>query len=151
MILSAQSLRELKLVWPFVDRQVNQGMTYGCGPAGYDLRLAEDVWLWPGRFVLASALERFTMPDDVLGVVHDKSSWARRGVAVQNTVIEPGWCGFLTLELTMHAWRFMRLFKGTPICQVVFHKLDHPTDRPYGNGKYQNQPAGPQKAIYERT
>ena len=43
------------------------------------------------------------MPSDVLGQVCDKSTWARRGVAVQNTIIEPGWRGYLTVELTNHS------------------------------------------------
>lgn len=128
--------------------------TYGCGPAGYDLRLDEvagwspgrDTWcLKPGEFALASAVEEFRMPDDLLGVVHDKSSWARRGLAVQNTVVEPGWRGFLTLELCNHGQDVLWLPRGVGICQVVFHLLDEPTGQPY-SGKYQDQPAGPQVA-----
>ena len=34
-----------------------------------------------------------------MGIVHDKSTWARRGLVVQNTVIEPGWHGYLTIEV----------------------------------------------------
>jgi dCTP deaminase len=86
------------------------------------------------------------MPDDALGVVHDKSTWARRGVALQNTVIEPGWSGYLTLEITMHAWRFLHIRCGTPIAQVLFHRLEKPTDQPY-RGRYQNQARGPQSAT----
>ena len=87
------------------------------------------------------------MPFDVLGVVHDKSSWVRKGICVQNTIIDPGWCGFLTLELTNH-WSNTRpctIRAGTPIAQVVFHRLDQATELPY-SGKYQNQERGPQKA-----
>lgn len=85
------------------------------------------------------------MPTDVIGVVHDKSSWARRGLAVQNTVIEPGWRGFLTLELTNHGTRKLHIPKGCPIAQIVFHRLDEPAARPY-DGRYQDQPPGPQPA-----
>ena len=86
------------------------------------------------------------MPTGVLGIVHDKSSWARQGLAVQNTVIEPGWRGWLTLELTNHGKDTLIIYEGTGICQVVFHYLDAPTDQPY-DGKYNNQPRGPQPAI----
>jgi len=88
------------------------------------------------------------MPDDLLGVVHDKSSWARRGLTVQNTVIEPGWRGFLTLELTYHGDADLALHQGDPIAQIVFHRLDMATVQPY-DGKYQDQAPGPQEAIEE--
>jgi dCTP deaminase len=99
--------------------------------------------------MLASTIEHFDMPNDVMAIVHDKSTWARRGVAVQNTVIEPGWRGWLTLEITMHAWRLLRIRSGTPIAQIVFHRLEAPTERSY-QGKYQDQRRGPQPAIRER-
>ena len=90
MILPAQEIRKLRPLDPFVERKVAFGTTYGLGPAGYDVRIAETIWLWPGRFLLASTMEHFDMPNDVMAIVHDKSTWARRGVAVQNTVIEVG-------------------------------------------------------------
>ena len=40
------------------------------------------------RFILASAIEEFDVPNNLLGIVHDKSSWARKGLSVFNTVIE---------------------------------------------------------------
>lgn len=119
--------------------------SFGLSSAGYDIRIAETIWLWPFFGRLASAIERFRMPKDVLGIVHDKSSWARRFVTVQNTVIEPGWHGHLTLELTNHRPWPVRIQAGTPIAQVVFHSLDSPTAQPY-KGKYQDQAPGPQRA-----
>ncbi len=86
------------------------------------------------------------MPDNVMGIVHDKSSWARRGITVQNTVIEPGWCGWLTLELTNHSMVAHTLRRGYPIAQVVFHYIDHAVVNPY-DGKYQNQSRGPVEAL----
>lgn len=159
MIASAQTLRKYQPLTPFVERQKAFGMTFGLGPAGYDIRIAEDLELPPGGFRLASSLEHFMMPDDMLGIVHDKSTWARLGLCVQNTVIEPGWKGYLTLELTNHQlaeslkWTnktTIRLTKGMPIAQIIFHMLDKPTDQPY-RGKYQNQAEGPQQAILEPT
>lgn len=146
MILPAQAIRSAPPVRPFIERTSRHGVTGGLGPAGYDIHIDQDIWLWPGRFLLASAMEHFTMRDDVLGVVHDKSTWARRGMTVQNTVIEPSWEGFLTLEVKMNAWRFLRIRRGTPIAQVLFHRLEQATDRPY-RGRYQNQARGPQPAM----
>ena len=148
MILSQQSILEEKPIYNMVDRNKYCGVSYGVSSAGYDVRIAQDVLLWPGRFVLASTIEKFCMPDDLIGIVHDKSTWARRGVAVQNTVIEPGWSGYLTLELTMHAFKFLRIKQGVGIAQIIFHKLDKPTTSPY-NGKYQNQANRPVNAILE--
>lgn len=145
MIASAQTLRRLKPVGIWSERQTAFGMTYGLGPAGYDVRVQEEVILNPGDFSLASTVEKFWMPLNMLGVVHDKSTWARMGLCVQNTVIEPGWRGFLTLELTNHSKQPILIHRGMPICQVIFHILDEPTDTPY-SGKYQNQEAGPQPA-----
>lgn len=148
MIASSQTLRKLKPVSPFFERGVYHGLSYGLGPAGYDIRIAQDVNVTPNLCVLASTIEYFCMPDNLLGVVHDKSTWARRGLCVQNTVIEPGWRGFLTLELTNHSASEISLIEGIPIAQVVFHLLDEPTDIPY-EGKYQDQPSKPVKAIEE--
>lgn len=150
MIASNQTLWRLKPVEPMCERTKFNGMTYGVGPAGIDLRIEENVELKPGEFKLASCIEHFQMPLTLLGVVHDKSTWARLGLCVQNTVIEPGWRGFLTIELTNHHSRnTIKIIKGTPICQVVFHRLDHITDLPY-DGKYQDQAKGAQEAILEK-
>lgn len=144
-ILSAQSIRRIQPVEPFSERTVQDGMTYGLSAAGYDVRIDQDVRLLPGKFCLASTIERFTMPNNVIAFVHDKSSLARRGLAVQNTVIEPGWCGYLTLELTNHSDTPIHIMRGAPISQIVFHWLDEPTQQPY-DGKYQNQERGAQPA-----
>lgn len=120
-------------------------LTYGLSSCGYDIRLDAGVTISPRQFVLASSLEHFAMPEDLMGVVHDKSTWARRGLAVQNTVIEPGWHGYLTLELTNHGAEQIIIGDGWPIAQVVFHELDRATNQPY-SGKYQFQERGPQGA-----
>jgi dCTP deaminase len=145
MILPAQTIRALRPIEPFCERTMHRGMTYGLGPAGYDVRIAEAVTLRQGGFVLASTIERFEMPTDLLAIVHDKSTWARRGLCVQNTVIESGWRGWLTLELSMHAPGELEILAGDPIAQIVFHRLEAPTEQPY-DGRYQDQAAGPQGA-----
>lgn len=131
------------------------GVTYGLSEAGYDIRIKQRVCFaciggtrvvhvgdavsgetTPGRFALASAIEEFQMPNDLVGIVHDKSSWARRGLSVFNTVIEPGWKGFLTLELVYHGDQDLIIPAGSGIAQVVFHRTAE--KRPY-TGRYQNQ------------
>lgn len=150
-LLAAQDIQAIHppIVTPFFNtKMVENEMSYGLGPAGYDIRIAEDLIMWPGRFALASSIEKFRVPDDILGQVTDKSSWARRGITVQNTVIEPGWSGYLTIELVNHSWKFVRIRKGSPIAQILFTRITQNTDRPY-NGKYQCQERGPQKARKE--
>ncbi len=152
-VLSAQSIRKRGIFQPFHERTVSNGMTFGLGPSGYDVRIAEDITLsnsvyGPFRFTLASTIEHFTMPDDCVAYVKDKSTWARQGVLVQNTVVEPGWKGWLTLEMSYEGDGEIHISAGSPIAQIVFHKLDEPTEAPY-SGKYQNQPEGVQPAIME--
>jgi dCTP deaminase len=89
------------------------------------------------------------LPDDLAGTVRDKSSWARVGLAVQNTFLDPGWSGYLTIELSNHSDVEIRIERNEPIAQIVFELLDQPTELAY-SGKYQNQERGPQPARREK-
>jgi dCTP deaminase len=97
-----------------------------------------------GNFALASTIEEFQMPTDMVGVVHDKSTWARKGLSVFNTVIEPGWKGFLTLELVYHGRDILAIPAGSGIAQVLFHNTAFTASY---DGKYQNQADQPVEAI----
>lgn len=155
MILSGQTIRayskgDRPLIAPFAERTIEGGLSYGVGPAGYDVRIEFDTKgeierkvLRPGDFLLASTIERFDMPITVLGEVKDKSTWVRRGLTVQNTVIEPGWRGWLTLELKNIGNDDLVLLRGAAIAQIVFHLIDQAVDLPYEAGKYQDQGRGP--------
>ena len=163
-ILSGQTIRRLRPLSPLREKHLDSnGCSCGLSIAGYDITLDHDAVFEPGSFTLVSAAEHFDMPFNIIGVVHDKSSLARKGLAVQNTVIEPGWRGYLTMEVTNHnpkpAWwnlwgwyarhdgRIARR-KGDAIAQVLFHILDEPAEKPY-DGKYQDQKRGPQIPIKE--
>lgn len=149
MILPSQEIEKHRyMVEPFHKREVHNGMTYGLGPAGYDVRIAETILLKPGAFALASTIERFRIPDHIAAFVLDKSSWARRGLSLFNTVLEPGWQGWLTLELANLSRNEIKIESGSPIAQIMFQQLLAPTEQPY-KGKYQNQGVGPQPAIEE--
>lgn len=160
MILSAQSIRKRGIFTPFCEASkcALTNTSFGLSHCGYDIRLDLEkspsyytdldgryYKMQPQEFMLAATIEHFELPHDLVGIVHDKSSMARRGVTVQNTVIEPGWKGYLTLEITNHAKELVTLRHGQGIAQVIFHLLDAPTESPYA-GKYQNQEAGPQAA-----
>jgi dCTP deaminase len=157
MILPAQKIRFLcsgaygqrPMLEPFHERTVANGMTFGLGPAGYDVRIKQRVTLMRGEFVLASTIERFAIPNDVIASVTDKSSWARKGLSLFNTTIEPGWCGWLTLEIKNQGDKEIEILSGSPIAQILFYQLLEQTEQPY-NGRYQNQPDEPVCAIYDR-
>lgn len=133
---------------PWAERGTQSGMSFGLSCAGYDIRCKQGLIIAPGDFMLASTLEHFWMPADVLGRVADKSTWARRGLAVQNTVIEPGWRGYLTLEITNHSKETLVVQQGDPIAQILFERLESPPERPY-TGKYQDQEDRPVEALSE--
>lgn len=157
--------QKIALVSPFVEKTIVNGMSYGLTGAGYDIRIKDDIELWPGEFKLGVSLEHFNIPTNLRGVVYNKSSWARKGLDQAQTILEPGWSGYLTLELSnkmpQNYWDrdFPTPIKqanppiiipaGSPIAQITFEQLTQPTDRPY-TGKYQNQPAVPVEAINER-
>ena len=149
MIRNQESLLLSKVFTPLTpEKQVCHGFSYGLSEAGYDIRIAQTIWLYPfRRFRLASTFEYFQMPDDLVAVVHDKSSWARRGLSVFNTVIEPGWKGWLTLELVYHGWMPLKIPAFTGIAQVLFHELRHPA---HYDGKYQDQPNKPVPSLRSR-
>ncbi len=138
---------QMGLITPFSYGGKFKGLSYGVSVAGYDIRLDQDIWIGPKGFKLGSSMELFTMPIDLIARVCDKSTWARQGITVQNTVIEPGWRGFLTLEICNHSWRPRKLFRGAPIAQVIFEQVFDPNPAGY-QGKYQNQSSGPQPARF---
>jgi dCTP deaminase len=152
-VLSRQSIiAELgeDYIRPWVpEKRLLFGMSYGLTGAGYDLRIAQDVTLEPLDFALASSVEWLAFPNSIVGGLKDKSTWARKGLQVFNTVFEPGWYGYPTLELFNNSSVEIEIFAGMPIAQMQFSWLDQPTDRPY-NGKYQDQSARPQAAVYEQ-
>lgn len=135
----------VKPMYPIKDKYM--GLSFGLSEAGYDVRIKEYVELNEShRFQLASTEEEFDMPNDLVGVVHDKSTWARQGLSVFNTVIEPGWKGFLTLELVYHGSGKLIIPAGVGIAQILFHTIQTPVS--YG-GKYQNQRSGPVSARFD--
>ena len=139
------------------EKRREHGVSHGLSEAGYDIRIKQDILFEDGcvtvdgckkagRFTIASAIEEFDMPDDLVGIVHDKSTWARRSLSVFNTVIEPGWRGFLTLELVYHGNGTLHIPAGAGIAQVIFHKT---ASRMSYDGKYNNQPDQPVEAKHD--
>lgn len=159
MVVNGYKLLNLAPIDDMLSYKVyHEGVSHGMSEAGYDIRIKQGILFAPdigvavdchvqnrrGRFTIASTVERFKMPSNLMGIVHDKSSWARRGLSVFNTVIEPGWEGFLTLELVYHGEGTLEIRAGSGIAQVVFHEV---TDAVIYAGRYQNQADEPVHAI----
>lgn len=132
-LLRANPIRDM-----VASKMTFRGFSYGLTECGYDIRIAEDVTMFLGRrFVLAHAIEYFHLPNDLMGRVLNKSTWARLGVdASMTTNIEPGWRGYLTLELRYSGIKPIRIPRGVGIAQVIFERISEPT---YYSGKYQDQ------------
>jgi dCTP deaminase len=101
--------------------------------------------LHPGEFVLGSTLERVAIPDDMVARLEGKSSLGRLGLLIHSTAgyVDPGWDGFLTLELSNVANLPITIYPGMKIGQISFFRLSTPAERPYGStetrNKYQGQ------------
>jgi dCTP deaminase len=149
MIVNGSKLLTASPVSPMMKIKMKKhGVSFGLSEAGYDIRIMQDITLHPfKRFSLASTVEHFAMPDNLIGVVHDKSTWIRRGLMVGNSLIEPGWRGWLTLELVYHGWGVLRIPAGAGIAQVLFHQT---MEKALYTGRYQNQPNAPTPAIYAK-
>lgn len=143
--LSNKTIRELGIITPCEPAaRTESGLSYGLSVCSYDVRSAEDFHLGIGFSYLIPTIEHFTMPDDVVGIVHPKSTYARDGVITQSVVLDPGWRGHLTVamwnpeRLSCVAAKPVMIMAGDPIAQVVFHRLDQLPDGTY-DGKYQDQ------------
>jgi len=162
---------ERPMLDPFIATQEGKP-SYGLSSFGYDLRLGPRILvplggvnavldpidfptehfraidvestfeLSPNSQVLAESMEHFDMPDDVCGVCWGKSSYARCGLLVNVTPMEPGWRGILTIELANVSPLPIRLHIGQGIAQVVFFRGNRPM-RTYAEkesgGMYQDQ------------
>ena len=95
----------------------------------------------PNSFALASTVETIRMPDDVLAICVGKSTYARCGIIVNVTPLEPGWQGEVTLEFSNTTTLPARIYAGEGVAQLLFFKSDEPCDITYADrkGKYQNQ------------
>jgi dCTP deaminase len=170
MILNDEEIAEAKPVTPFVkELKTEEKISYGLGSFGYDIRIDDEFRIFtdvhsteinpkefnedafvkvqgdsclipPNSFCLGKSLEKFDMPDDLFGLVVGKSTYARCGIIVNMTPIEPGWKGFLTIEISNTTPLPARIYADEGIAQVVFFRGERPITT-YGdrNGKYQDQ------------
>jgi len=108
-----------------------------------DRETGERYWdIPPGGSALALSVETITIPRECLGLCVGKSTYARCGLIVNTTPLEPEWCGRLVIELhNVQANNPIRIYGDEGIAQLVLFKIDGPIFTSYADrgGKYQNQ------------
>ncbi|TAE32824.1 MAG: dCTP deaminase [Alphaproteobacteria bacterium] len=159
------------MIEPFVDRLERAGViSYGLSSYGYDARVSDEFKIFtnvdsaivdpknfadegfvdrktpmctipPNSFALARTVEYFRIPRDVLVICVGKSTYARCGIIVNVTPLEPEWEGHVTLEFSNTTPLPARIYAHEGACQFLFLKADSPCELSYGErkGKYMKQ------------
>ena len=162
---------EHKMISPFEDKQIRQNkISYGLSSFGYDARVSNEFKIFtnvnseivdpknfkasnfvtknvseciipPNSFVLASTVECFKIPKDVLVVCLGKSTYARCGIIVNVTPLEPGWEGHVTLEFSNTTPLPAKVYANEGVAQFIFLKGNETPETTYSdrNGKYMGQ------------
>ncbi len=93
--------------------------------------------LQPGDFVLATTIESFSLPDNLLARLEGRSSLGRLGIVVHSTasIFEPGWDGVVVMELGNLGRMPVALYPGMRICALTFEQLTSDVDVPYSKKK----------------
>ena len=162
---------EKGMIEPFVDRQVREGaISYGLSSYGYDARISDEFMIFtnvdnaivdpknfsqnsfvrrqadiciipPNSFVLSRTVEYFRIPENVLVVCLGKSTYARCGLIVNVTPLEPGWEGHVTLEISNTTPLPARVYANEGVAQFLFFQGAGACDINYASrsGKYMGQ------------
>ncbi len=103
----------------------------------YAIEVSDEFIIYPDEKVLVTTLEYVKLPNDIMGFVELRSSFARVGLSTPPTIIDAGFEGNITLEI--HGSSFpVKLYRGQRFAHVIFSKTLNPVTRPY-RGKYQGQ------------
>ncbi len=101
---------------------------------------SDDFFIIPANsFILGRSVEYFRLPDDIKGRCVGKSTYARCGIVTPLTPLEPGWEGYLTIEIANNTPCPAVVFVGEGICQVEFEKLHQRPETTYAGKKYNKQ------------
>ena len=159
------------MIRPFVSKQVRKGkISFGLSSYGYDARVSNEFKIFtnvnsgivdpkvfkkesfvtkvgkeciipPNSFALARTMEYFKIPDDVLVICLGKSTYARCGIIVNVTPLEPEWEGHVTLEFSNTTNLPAKIYAGEGVAQMLFFESDEECEISYKDrdGKYQGQ------------
>ena len=164
-------VQETEMIKPFVDQQKSdKNISYGLSSFGYDARVSNEFKIFtdvdsaivdpknfkqnsfvsrtseeciipPNSFVLASTVEYFKIPKDVLVICLGKSTYARCGIIVNVTPLEPGWEGHVTLEFSNTTPLPAKIYANEGAAQFIFLKGNEEPKVTYSQrkGKYMKQ------------
>jgi dCTP deaminase len=162
--------KEVKIE-PYAPAQSRPGMiSYGLSSYGYDVRVgskfkiftnvygevvdpkrfsskafvdidADTCVIPPNSFALAETVEYFEIPRDILAICLGKSTYARCGIIVNITPLEPEWRGKITIEISNTTPLPARIYANEGIAQILFVRADQVCKVSYADkkGKYQDQ------------
>jgi len=162
---------EHKMIEPFESAQVREGViSYGVSSYGYDVRVADEFKIFtnvyssvvdpkhfdtrsmidfqgevciipPNSFALARTVEYFRIPRTVQVTCLGKSTYARCGIVVNVTPLEPEWEGFVTLEISNTTPLPAKIYANEGLAQMLFFEADAVCEISYADkkGKYQGQ------------
>ena len=160
-----QMAREQKMIEPFVESQMREGViSFGLSSYGYDVRVADEYRIFtnvnttvvdpkhfdarafveykgaicvipPNSFALARSVEYFRIPRNIMTICVGKSTYARCGIIVNVTPFEPEWEGHVTLEISNTSPLPARVYSGEGICQVIFLEGDEVCEVSYKDKK----------------
>lgn len=153
-----------------VDPKGNKLISYGVSSFGYDVRCSNEFKVFtnihsvtvdpkqfddnsfidihadscvipPNSFALARTVEYFKIPRNVLTICLGKSTYARCGIIVNVTPLEPEWEGHVTLEFSNTTNLPARIYAGEGVAQMIFFESDEDCETSYKDrgGKYQGQ------------
>lgn len=153
-----------------LDAKNNGMISYGISSYGYDARVSDEFKIFtnvnssivdpkgfdsngfvdrktdvciipPNSFVLARTVEYFRIPRDVLTICVGKSTYARCGIIVNVTPLEPEWEGYVTLEFSNTTPLPAKIYANEGACQFLFFKGDQVCEISYADrgGKYMKQ------------
>jgi len=158
------------MIEPFHKDQVRAGViSYGVSSYGYDMRIAGEFKIFtnnntvvdpkcfdsrsfidfsgdvcivpPNSFVLGRSVEYFRIPREVLAICLGKSTYARCGIVVNVTPLEPEWEGYVTIEISNTSPLPAKIYANEGIAQLLFLQGAEICERSYADkaGKYQAQ------------
>ena len=162
---------EEKMIEPFVETQVRENViSYGVSSYGYDVRIADEYKIFtninstivdpkqfdpksfvdfkgevcivpPNSFALGRTIEYFRIPRKTMTICVGKSTYARCGIITNVTPLEPGWEGYITLEVSNTTPLPAKIYSGEGIAQILFFESDEECLTSYAErkGKYQGQ------------
>ncbi len=106
----------------------------------------------PNEFILASTVESFKIPDDIVGRLEGRSSIGRTGLIVHMTAgfIDPGFKGNITLEMMNFSAIPIKIYPNMRICQIAFEELTTKADVPYGAKAVRNKYSGQSDPVPSR-